>query len=87
MEKIFEAIIPGWTGVKMPKEFPVHVCFVLRASALLVQYYAITRHGLPFGMISLAKRVRIIDTLYHHPNAAIRSLVQFWKVTALMTQC
>ena len=87
MKKVFEAIVPGWKGSSMPKEFPVHVRFLLKASIILVHLFAIKKHGLPFGMIKPDHRIGIIEELYHHPNATIRSLVQFWKLTALMTQC
>lgn len=87
MQKIFETIVPGWKGAVMPKQFPAHVRFALRASVLLAHVFAIKRHALPFGMISNEKRTSIIETIYHHPNAAIRNIVQFWKLTAFMTQC
>ena len=87
MKKVFEAIVPGWKGVGLPKEFPQHVRFFLRASVVLAHVFSIARHGLPFGIISCEKRMQIIETLYHHRNATIRNIVQFWKLTAIMTQC
>ena len=87
MKLVFEAIVPGWKGSEMPKEFPFHVRLLLKTSIVLVHLFAIRRHGVPFGMINIEKRIRIIETLYHHPSATIRNLVQFWKLTALMTQC
>jgi len=87
MKKVFEAILPGWTGVALLREFPAHVRLALRASVLLAHIYAIRHYGLPFGMIRYEKRVRIIEKLYHHRSAAIRNMVQFWKLTALMTRC
>ncbi|MBK8657718.1 MAG: hypothetical protein IPN22_02280 [Bacteroidetes bacterium] len=87
MKLVFEAIVPGWKGSEMPKEFPFHVRFLLRASIVLVHVFALKKHGLTFGMLKPENRIQIIEELYHHPNATIRSLVQFWKLTALMTQC
>jgi len=87
MKIVFEAIVPGWKGEGMPKEFPFYVRVFLRASVLLVHIFSIKRHALPFGMISQEKRVKIMETLYHHRSAPVRSIVQFWKLTALMTQC
>lgn len=87
MKKVFEAILPGWKGADLPNKFPAHIRFALRASVLLAHVYSIRHYGLSFGMISYDKRVRIIEKLYHHPSATIRSIVQFWKLTALMTQC
>ena len=87
MKKVFEAIVPGWKGVDIPKAFPLHVRFFLRASVVLTHVFSIARHGLPFGMISCEKRMQIIEMLYHHRNATIRNIVQFWKLTAIMTQC
>lgn len=87
MEKLFEAIVPGWKGRGLPSEFPLHVRVALRLSVLVVHWFAFKRHGRTFSGISFEKRVHIIESLYNHPNATIRGLVQWWKLTALMTQC
>lgn len=86
MEKIFQAIMPGWKGSGLPKEFPFHVRFALRASVLIAQVFSIANYGLPFGMVSTEKRERIMEKLYYHRIGAIRNLVQFWKLTAFMTR-
>ena len=87
MKKIFEAIVPGWKGEGLPKEFPLHVRFALRTSVMVAHLFSIAQHGLPFGMISYDKRLRLMESLYYHRTGIIRNIVQFWKLTAFMTRC
>lgn len=87
VKKIFEAIVPGWKGVPFPKEFPWHVRISLRASVLVAHFFSLRYYALPFGMINPDKRMQVIHKLYHHRVGAIRNIVQFWKITAFMTQC
>ncbi len=86
MKIVFEAIVPGWKGAGLPAEFPLYVRVLLRGSIVLAHLASIKRHALPFGMISSEKQIKIIEALYNHPNSTVRGLVQFWKLTALMTQ-
>ncbi len=88
MKKIFEAILPGWTGYgELPKAFPFYIRLVLQLSVLMVHVFSILNYGLPFGMISQEKREALIKKLYHHPVPAIRNIVQWWKLLALTLQC
>lgn len=88
MKKIFEAILPGWTGNSdLPKEFPLYIRIVLKLSVLMIHVFSILNFGLPFGMISQEKREALITKLYHHPSAVVRNLIQWWKLLALTTQC
>lgn len=87
MKKIFEALVPGWKGVSLPDEFPLPIRMALRISVVVAHIFSIMKYGLPFGMLSFEKRVKIIEKLYKHRNTSIRNIVQFWKLTALMTQC
>lgn len=85
MEKIFETILPGWKGNGLPKEFPWHVRSFMRASFIVVHFFSFKNYFKPFGMLNEKQRENIIQKIYHHPNASIRNLVQFWKLTAFMT--
>ena len=87
MKKIFETIVPGWKGTGLPKEFPAHVRFFLSASVIVAHLYSLFMFRKLFGMLTHTQREQVILKLYHHPNASIRSIVQFWKLTAFMTQC
>jgi hypothetical protein len=88
MKKIFEAILPGWTGHdKLPRAFPFYIRLVLQLSVVMVQIFSILNYGLPFGTISQQKRELLIKKLYHHPVPAIRNIVQWWKLLALTLQC
>jgi hypothetical protein len=88
MKKIFEAILPGWTGYgELPKQFPFYIRLVLNLSVLFVHIFSILTYGLPFGMISQEKRELLITKLYHHRAPVIRNLVQWWKLLALTLQC
>lgn len=87
MKKIFETIVPGWTGRVLPKEFPFHVRFALRTSVIVAHFFAFINYGLPFGMISNEKRLTVINKLYYHSNPDIRNIVELWKTMAFMTKC
>ncbi len=88
MKKLFESILPGWTGYsELPKQFPFYIRLVLKFSVLFLHIFSITNYGLPFGMISIEKREQLITKLYHHRVPAIRNLVQWWKLLALTLQC
>jgi len=86
MKKIFQAIVPGWKGSGLPREFPFHIRFGLRASVIVAHIFSIAHCGLPFGMVSEEKRGKIMEHLYYHRLGVIRNLVQFWKLTAFMTR-
>ena len=87
MKKIFEAIIPGWKGRHLPSSFPLHIRWLLNASVTLVHIASLVKYGKPFGRITHERRIIIIESLYNHPNATVRAIVQWWKLTALMLQC
>lgn len=87
VKKIFETILPGWQGDVQLTYFPWHVRLFMRITVAVVHFYALKNHFRFFGMLSPQQQHRIIHHLYHHPNASLRSLVQFWKLTAFMTQC
>lgn len=87
METIFKVIVPGWTGKELPKAFPWHVRFALRASVWVAHFFAIINYGLPFNMINSEKKHAVIHKLYHHTNPNIRSIFELWKTMAFMTQC
>lgn len=87
MKQIFAAIIPGWKGHDLPAAFPVYVRLALRLSVLVVHIFAILKFARPFGLLPQHKREELIEILYNHPNAMVRNLVQWWKLTALMLQC
>ena len=88
MKKLFESILPGWTGYdELPKAFPLHIRLVLKFSVVFLHIFSIINYGLPFGMISIEKRELLINKLYHHPVPTIRNLVQLWKLLALTLQC
>ena len=87
METIFKAIVPGWTGTGLPREFPWHVRFALRASVLVAHIFAIFQYGLPFNRINAEKKQAIIHKIYSHSNPNIRSIFELWKTMAFMTQC
>ena len=85
MEKIFETLLPNWKGVALPKEFPSHVRLTLRASVLIAHAFSLRCYLLPFHLLSENKRAVVMEKIYNHPNAVIRNIAQFWKVTAFMT--
>lgn len=86
MKLIFQTILPGWTGTGVPVQFPFMVRFALRASVLIAHIFSIFSFGLPFNMIGPVKREMVMRKLYYHRSANIRNIVQFWKMTAFMTQ-
>jgi len=87
MKKIFETILPGWTGPGLPKEFPWHVRLALRSSVLVAHLFAILYFGLPFNLINPEKRDLVMKKICYHSNAGIRNIFEFWKLTAFMTKC
>lgn len=87
VKKIFETIVPGWTGDVQLKYFPWHVRLFMRLSVAVVHFYAVRQYARMFHSLDAGKRMQVMHKLYHHPNASLRSLVQFWKLTAFMTQC
>lgn len=88
MQKIFAAILPGWTGpAELPQAFPLYIRIVLKCSVLLVHIFAILYYGRTFSMLSQEKREFLIKKLYNNSNPAIRNLVQWWKLLALTLQC
>ncbi|MFN8238657.1 MAG: hypothetical protein U0T77_10855 [Chitinophagales bacterium] len=87
METIFKVIVPGWTGKGLPKEFPWHVRFALRASVLVAHIFALLNYGLPFNWINSEKKYAVINKLYCHSNPNIRNIFELWKTMAFMTQC
>ena len=87
MKKVYEVIIPGWTGQGIPKEFPFHVRLGLWSSMAIPLMFSIRYFGLPFGMISHEKRLKVIQKINDHPNPNIRNTVQLWKLVAFMTKC
>jgi hypothetical protein len=86
MKLLFEAIVPGWNGRELPLAFPWHVRLFFRLSFLLPAIFSLMQHGKSFSKLSIEERESLLMKLYHHRSGSIRSLVQFWKLTALMTQ-
>lgn len=87
MKIIFEAIVPGWKGRELPAAFPLHIRILLRCSVMAAHLSAIFNYGKTFGMLNTEKREMLMMHLYHHPNAVVRNIAQWWKLTALMLQC
>ena len=84
MKVIYEAILPGWKGRKLPTAFPFYVRFGLRISIWIAHIAALRKYGRPFHWLNNEKRIKVIEYLYHHSNPMIRNLVQSWKLMAIM---
>ncbi len=87
MSALFAAIIPGWTGDGTLLPFPKRVQLALRFSLLVLIAAAIWRYGRSFKSLPEAHKTALLEHLAHHPRAAIRGLVMWWKLAAMVTRC
>lgn len=85
-ELVFRAILPGWKGVRLPKEFPFRIRLALDASFLLVQLLSLLTHARPFGWLDGRQREALIGRMAYHRTVTFRALVNWWKLVALVTR-
>jgi hypothetical protein len=81
---VMRAILPRWTGA-LPSFFPRHVRFALISSFALLSAWTLLTRGRTFGRLSGEAQQRLIASMARHPSAALRGLVSWWKLVALLT--
>lgn len=86
MEQLFAAIVPGWRGEALPALLPAPQRLALRLSILVPQVLALLWRGRRFGALDEAARSALLERMATHPSGALRGLMQWWKLVALMTQ-
>ncbi|MCC7385182.1 MAG: hypothetical protein IT384_25265 [Deltaproteobacteria bacterium] len=82
---VFLALLPGYAGDPLPAIFPRRVRWALAASAWIAAAYSLITRARRFSQLDPDDRERLIDALAHHRWAWLRALVQWWKLTALLT--
>jgi hypothetical protein len=80
------AIVPGWRGHVPPACFPRHVQLLLLGSAWAFQLAAWLRFGRPLGRLGPAEREALLSDCSASEIPAMRGLVQWWKLVALVSR-
>ncbi|MBM3266742.1 MAG: hypothetical protein FJZ01_03750 [Candidatus Sericytochromatia bacterium] len=84
-QTVCATILPGWQGRVPPGFFPAHVRLALLGSAWVFQFAALARSGKSFRRLDPAARQDLIERLAASRLAALRGLVQWWKLVALVS--
>jgi len=82
---VFRSIVPGWDGSGLPAAFPLRVRFALRLSLLLVFAASLLWKARFFGSLSVEEREAIVSRFSRSRLAVLRSLFNWWKLAALVT--
>lgn len=85
MKHLFAAIVPGWKGRPLPEAFPRHVRIALHCSVVVVDLIAIASYGRTFSLLSQLQREALVARMSTHPLSWFRTLVRWWKLSALLT--
>lgn len=75
------ALLPGWRGEAVPSFFPWHVRLALRLSVVAAWACALAWTGRPFPLLDERGREAVIARM---DRSALRGLVQWWKLVALV---